>query len=162
MLPLKMRKNMGAEENLAKLGHTLPVAAAPAANYVPFVRAGNVLFIAGQLPLRDGKQIFPGRVGVNVSPEDAKLAAEQSALNILAQIKAAVGSLDKVVQIVRLGAFISCTDDFTAQPEIANGASDLMVAVFGDRGKHARTAVGTNVLPRGASVEIDAIIEVQA
>jgi enamine deaminase RidA (YjgF/YER057c/UK114 family) len=149
---------MGAEDNLAKLGLSLPAAAAPAANYVPYVQAGNMLFIAGQLPFLDGKILFPGRVGLNVSLDDAKLAAQQSGLNILAQIKAAAGGLDSVERIVRLGAFIACTDDFTSQPEIANGASDLMVAVFGDAGKHARTAVGTNVLPRGASVEIDAIV----
>jgi enamine deaminase RidA (YjgF/YER057c/UK114 family) len=150
---------MAFEEQVLQLGLTLPAAAAPAANYVPFVQAGSLLFIAGQLPLLDGKQIHPGTVGDTISVEQAHEAARQSALNILAQIKAAAGSLDRVKRIVRLGAFVACTADFTQQPEVANGASDLMVAVFGDAGRHARTAVGTNVLPRGASVEIDAIVE---
>jgi enamine deaminase RidA (YjgF/YER057c/UK114 family) len=150
---------MGFEEKVAQLGLTLPAAAAPAANYVPFVQAGSMLFIAGQLPLLDGKQIHAGIVGATISVDQAHAAARQSGLNILAQIRAAAGSLDRVKRIVRLGAFVACTPDFTQQPEVANGASDLMVAVFGDAGRHARTAVGTNVLPRGASVEIDAIVE---
>jgi enamine deaminase RidA (YjgF/YER057c/UK114 family) len=150
---------MAFEEKVLQLGLTLPAAAAPAANYVPFVQSGTLLFIAGQLPLLDGKQIHPGTVGDSISVEQAHAAARQSALNILAQIKAAAGSLDRVKRIVRLGAFVACTAEFTQQPEVANGASDLMVAVFGDVGRHARTAVGTNVLPRGASVEIDAIVE---
>ncbi len=150
---------MTVEEKLQALGLTLPAAAAPAANYVPFVQVGSLLFIAGQLPLKDGKQIHPGSVGDTVSVDQAREAAQQSGLNILAQIKAAAGSLDNVKRIVRLGAFVACPATFTQQPEVANGASDLMVAVFGDKGRHARTAVGTNVLPRGASVEIDAIVE---
>jgi enamine deaminase RidA (YjgF/YER057c/UK114 family) len=150
---------MAFEQKVLQLGLTLPVAAAPAANYVPFVQAGSMLFIAGQLPLLDGKQIHAGIVGDTISLEQAHDAARQSGLNILAQIRAAAGSLDRVKRIVRLGAFVACTADFTKQPEVANGASDLMVAVFGDAGRHARTAVGTNVLPRGASVEIDAIVE---
>lgn len=150
---------MTINEKLQALGLTLPEAAAPAANYVPFVRVGSMLFIAGQLPLKDGKQIHPGTVGATVTVEQARAAAQQSGLNILAQIKAAAGTLDQVKRIVRLGAFVACTSEFTQQPEVANGASDLMVAVFGDAGRHARTAVGTNVLPRGASVEIDAIVE---
>jgi enamine deaminase RidA (YjgF/YER057c/UK114 family) len=150
---------MAFDKKLEALGLTLPGAAAPAANYVPFVMVGKLLFVAGQLPLADGKQMYPGTVGAGVSTEQAREAAQQSGLNILAQIKAATGSLDSVKRIVRLGAFVACTADFTEQPEVANGASDLMVAVFGDAGRHARTAVGTNVLPRGACVEIDAIVE---
>jgi enamine deaminase RidA (YjgF/YER057c/UK114 family) len=153
---------MTPEDMLAQLGHALPAAAAPAANYVPFVRAGTLLFIAGQLPLKDGIQMTPGTVGAAVSVDAARLAAEQCGLNILAQVKAATGSLDMVKRIVKLGAFIACTGEFTQQPEVANGASDLMVAVFGDAGRHARSAVGTNALPRGACVEIDAIVELKA
>ncbi len=153
---------MNAEAILNGLGLVLPVGAAPVANYVPFVRVGNLLFISGQLPLENGVLLYPGCVGTNVTPEQAKIAARQSALNILAHIKSATGSLDSVERIVRLGVFVACTAEFTGQPEIANGASDLMAAVFGDAGRHARTAVGTTVLPRGASVEIDAIVAVRA
>ncbi len=152
---------MSVEDKLKSLGLALPVAAAPAANYVPVVEAGKLLFIAGQLPLANGVQMHPGTVGAGVSMEEATAAARQCGLNILAQVKAAAGSLDRVRRIVRLGAFVACAPQFTQQPEVANGASDLMVAVFGDKGKHARTAVGTNVLPRGASVEIDAIVELE-
>jgi enamine deaminase RidA (YjgF/YER057c/UK114 family) len=153
---------MTAEDKITQLGLELPASVAPVANYVPFVTAGTMLFVSGQLPLKDGVQLTPGIVGATVSLEEAQLAARQCALNILSQVKAATGSLDSVLRVVKLGAFVACTADFAQQPEVANGASDLMVAVFGEAGRHARAAVGTNALPRGACVEIDAIIELKA
>jgi enamine deaminase RidA (YjgF/YER057c/UK114 family) len=153
---------MTAEETLAQLGLALPASVAPVANYVPFVRSGSLLFVSGQIPLKDGAQLTPGIVGSTVTVEEAQLAARQCGLNILSQVKAATGSLDTVQRIVKLGAFIACPSDFSQQPEVANGASDLMVAVFGDAGRHARSAVGSSSLPRGACVEIDAIIELKA
>jgi enamine deaminase RidA (YjgF/YER057c/UK114 family) len=148
------------ESKLAELGITLPSAAAPAANYVPFVQSGNLLFIAGQLPFRDGVLAYLGRLGDTVSPEDGYQAARLCAINIIAQIKAATGSLDRVNRIVRLGGFVNSTADFTDQPKVVNGASDLFVEVFGDAGRHARSAVGCPTLPRGVSVEVDAVVEV--
>lgn len=151
---------MSVERRLKELGITLPVAAAPAANYVPYVLSGNLVFISGQLPLRDGGLIHPGVVGRDIGVEEAQAAARQCGLNIIAQLQAATGgALDRVRRIVRLGGFVASTDDFHDQPKVVNGASDLMVAVFGDAGRHARAAVGTNTLPLGASVEIDAIAE---
>lgn len=147
------------EAKLKDLGIALPQAAAPAANYVPFVTSGNLLFVAGQLPMTAGKITVAGRLGDGVTVEDGQAAARLCAVNIIAQAKAALGDLDRVRRIVRLGAFVASADGFTDQPKVANGASDLMVAVFGEAGRHARVAVGVNTLPLGAAVEIDAIIE---
>lgn len=144
---------------LQTLGITLPAAAAPAANYVPFVMTGNLLIISGQLPMEAGKLAVTGRLGGGVSLEQGQQAARLCAINIIAQAKAALSDLDRVTRIVRLGGFVACTDDFTDQPQVINGASNLMVEVFGDAGRHARAAVGVNVLPLGAAVEVDAIIE---
>jgi enamine deaminase RidA (YjgF/YER057c/UK114 family) len=149
------------EAKLAELGLTLPAAAAPVAAYVPVVVAGGLAHVSGQLPFIDGA-LVKGRLGEDVSVEDGTAAAKACGLMILAQLKAALGSLDKVERIVKLGAFINSTGDFTAQPQIANGVSELMVAVFGDNGKHARSAVGVPVLPLGAAVEVDAIVAVRA
>jgi enamine deaminase RidA (YjgF/YER057c/UK114 family) len=149
------------EAKLAELGLTLPAAAAPVAAYVPVVVAGGLAHVSGQLPFIDGA-LVKGRLGEDVSVEDGTAAAKACGLMILAQLKAALGSLDKVERIVKLGAFINSTGDFTAQPQIANGVSELMVAVFGDAGKHARSAVGVPVLPLGAAVEVDAIVAVRA
>lgn len=147
---------------LAELGLTLPEAAAPVAAYVPVVEVGGLLHVSGQLPFVDGK-LVRGRLGEDVSLEDGQKAAQACALMILAQVKAALGgSLDRVERIVKLGAFISSTGDFTDQPKVANGASELMVAVLGEAGKHARSAVGVPVLPLGAAVEVDAIVAVRA
>jgi enamine deaminase RidA (YjgF/YER057c/UK114 family) len=146
-------------ERLAELSITLPDAAAPAANYVPFLRSGNLLFISGQLPFDQGFLLHNGRLGQDVSVEEGYQAARQCAINILAQIKAA-GALEKVRRVVRLGGFVACTPDFTDQPLVINGASDLFVAVFGEAGRHARAAVGAPSLPRGVSVEIEAVVEV--
>jgi len=150
------------EQNLKNLGIILPRPVAPVANYVPFVQTGNLLSISGQIPVdSEGKFPFIGKVGQNVSPEDAVKAAQLCAINIISQINIACGGdLDRVVRIVKLGVFVNCIDEFPGQPAIANGASDLMVAVFGDVGKHSRSAVGTNALPLNVPVEIDALIEI--
>jgi enamine deaminase RidA (YjgF/YER057c/UK114 family) len=147
------------DSQLQTLGITLPAAAAPAANYVPFVMTGNLLVISGQLPMEAGKLAVTGRLGGGVSLEQGQQAARLCAINIIAQAKAALSDLDRVTRIIRLGGFVACTDDFTDQPQVINGASNLMVEVFGDAGRHARAAVGVNVLPLGAAVEVDAIIE---
>ena len=145
-----------ADDNLNRLGITLPDAPAPAANYVPYAVAGNIVYVSGQLPLVDGKLTVTGHVGKNVSTEEAAAQARLCAINLLAQLKAACGGdLSRVKQVVKLGGFVACTDDFTDQPEVINGASDLMVEVFGDAGRHARFAVGSNTLPRGTCVEVE-------
>ena len=150
-----------AEARLAALGITLPEPAAPAANYVPFVLAGKQLFVSGQLPLSAGKVLFSGRLGADLELEDGVAAARLCAINILAQAKAALGDLEKIVRCVKLGGFVACTSDFTDQPKVTNGASDLMVEVLGERGRHARFAVGAPALPLGVAVEIDALFEVE-
>lgn len=147
------------DRKLAELGLSLPVAAAPVAAYVPTVLAGNLLHVSGQLPFKDGK-VITGRLGENVSVEDGQDAAQRCALMLVAQIKAALGDLARVKRVVKLGVFINSHGDFTDQPKVANGASELMVALFGDAGKHARSAVGVPALPLGAAVEVDAIVEV--
>ena len=149
------------DRKLEELGLALPQAAAPVASYVPAVEANGLLHISGQLPFKDG-QIVTGRLGDGVSLEDGQDAAQRCALMLVAQMKAALGSLGRVERIVKLGVFVNSHGDFTDQPKVANGASDLMVALFGDAGKHARSAVGVPVLPLGAAVEIDAIVQVSA
>lgn len=152
---------MGAENQLTALGLELPPAPKPAANYVPYVQSGDLLFIAGQVPFgADGKLHYVGKVGRDLSEEEAYQAARQCTLNCLAQVRAALGSLDRVQQVVRVGGFVHCTDDFTRQPEVINGASDLLVEVFGDKGRHARAAVGTNSLPRGVATEVEMVVQV--
>ena len=146
---------------LAELGITLPAAAAPVAAYVPVVVSGGFAYVSGQLPFVDGK-LVTGRLGEDVSTEDGQAAARACGLMILAQLQAALGSLDRIEQVVKLGAFISSTSNFTDQPKVANGASELMAEVFGDAGKHARSAVGVPVLPLGAAVEVDAIVALKA
>lgn len=149
-----------AEQRLAALGIELPKAAAPAANYVPFMRTGNLLFTAGQLPLKAGHLIATGLLGQDLDATKGQEAARQCAINILAQAKAALGDLEDIAKIVKITVFVASTPDFTTQHLVANGASDLLVAVLGDRGKHARSAVGVASLPLNAPVEIEAIIEV--
>ena len=148
------------EKRLGDLGVTLPVAAAPAANYVPFMRSGKLLFTAGQLPLKDGKLVASGLLGRDLDVATGKEAAKYCAINILAQAKAALGSLDQIGKIVKITVFVASAPDFTEQHLVANGASDFLVAVLGDAGKHARAAVGTASLPLNAPVEIEAVIEV--
>ena len=151
---------MSIEAKLADLGLTLPAAAAPVAAYVPVVIAGDLAFVSGQVSFVDG-QLLIGRLGDDVTLEQGVLAAQGCALMILAQLKAALGSLDRVERVVKLGAFVNCTADFTDQPKVANGASELMVAVFGEAGKHARAAVGAPSLPLGVAVEVDAIVAIR-
>lgn len=147
---------------LKALGFTLPAAAAPAANYVPYVVSGNQIFVAGQIPFLNGEKMHMGRLGDGLEIEDGQKAAQACALNILAQVNAAVdGDWSRVVRCVKLGAFVSCKPDFTDHPAVVNGASDLMVEVMGDAGKHARFAVGAPSLPLGVAVEIDAIFEIK-
>ena len=149
------------DARLAALGLTLPQAAAPVAAYVPVVIAGGIAHVSGQLPFIGGK-LVTGRLGEDVSLDEGAAAAQACALMILAQLKAALGSLSRVERIVKLGAFVCSTGSFTDQPKVANGASELMAAVFGDAGKHARSAVGVPVLTLGAAVEVDAIVAVNA
>jgi len=149
------------ESKLTELGLTLPALAAPIANYVGFVRTGDLLFVSGQLCLgADGKLVAKGKLGAEVSIEDGQKASRACAINLLAQIKAAVGDLDRVVRVVRLGGFISSVPSFLDGPKVMNGASDLMVTVFGDKGRHARTTIGVAVLPLDAAVEVEGLFEV--
>lgn len=148
------------ERRLAEMGIQLPTPAAPAANYVPVVRSGNQLFVSGQLPMGPNGLTCTGKVGGDVSIEDAREAARLCAINILAQAKATLGDLDKVARIVKLVGFVNSVPDFGDQPKVINGASDFLVEVLGDRGRHARSAVSAGALPFNAAVEVEAIIEV--
>lgn len=148
------------ETRIAELGLVLPAAAAPVASYVPVVQSGNMLFISGQLPFIDGA-LVTGKCGDDKDMAQAQAAAKACALMIIAQIKAAIGDLSRIEKIVKLGVFVASNSDFTDQPKVANGASDLMVEIFGDSGKHARSAVSVPVLPLNALVEIDAIISIK-
>jgi enamine deaminase RidA (YjgF/YER057c/UK114 family) len=149
------------EAKLAELGVALPTPAAPVANYVPFVRTGSLLVVSGQICLgADGKLVAKGKLGDSVSVEDGQKAARACAINLLAQLKAAVGDLDKVVRVVRLGGFVNSAPTFVDGPKVLNGASDLMVEVFGDNGRHARSTVGVAALPADAAVEVEGMFEV--
>jgi enamine deaminase RidA (YjgF/YER057c/UK114 family) len=149
------------EQKLASLGITLPEPASPVANYVGFVRTGNLLIVSGQICFdAAGKLIAKGKLGAGVSIEQGSAAARGCAINLLAQIKAALGDLDKVVRVVRLGGFVNSAPDFLDGPKVLNGASDLMVAVFGDKGRHARSTVGVSSLPADAAVEVEGMFEV--
>ena len=149
------------EKKLADLGITLSAPAAPVANYVGFVRTGNLLVVSGQLCFdAEGKLVAVGKLGDNVTIEDGQKAARQCAINLLAQIKVALGDLDKLQRVVRLGGFINAVPSFLETPKVMNGASDLMVTAFGDRGRHARTTIGVSVLPLDAAVEVEGMFEV--
>ena len=149
------------EKKLSGLGVTLPTPASPIANYVPFVRSGNIIVVSGQVCFGiDGKLVVKGQFGAGVSVEDGQKAARACAINLLAQLKAALGDLDKVVRVMRLGGFINSSPGFTEGPKVMNGASDLMVEVFGDKGRHARTTVGVSALPADAAVEVEGLFEV--
>ena len=148
------------EERLAELGLAVPEVAKPVAAYVPAIRTGNYIYTSGQLPMRDGQLMTTGKVGGEVTAEDATACAQQCALNALAAVKSVVGDLSRIVQVVKLVAFVSSTTDFTGQPGVANGASELVGKVFGDAGQHARSAVGVPVLPLDAPVEVEMIVEV--
>ena len=148
------------EERLQDLGLSVPEVAKPVAAYIPALRSGHHVFTSGQLPMREGQLIATGKVGGEVSQEEAVECARQCALNALAAVKAEVGELSDVKRIVKVVAFIASTPDFTAQPQVANGVSELLGEVFGDAGRHARSAVGVPVLPLDAPVEVELIVEV--
>jgi len=149
------------ESRLQELGFSLPTPSPALANYVPFLKIGSFVFISGQIPAWNGRVEYIGAIGNGFSIEEGQTAARLCALNILAQLKEACGGdWNQVVRCIRLGGFVHSTDDFKDQAAIMNGASDLMVAVFGEKGRHIRTAVGVNALPLGVAVEIDAIFEV--
>lgn len=149
------------DARLSELGLTIPDAPVPAANYVPFVIAKNMVYVSGQLPFIDGKVAKTGKVGQDLDTAAAKEIARICAINIVAQVKTACGGdLDRVVRCVEVGGFVNCIDGYAEQPEVLNGASDLMVEVFGDAGRHARFAVGTNALPRNVPVEVKAVFEI--
>ena len=148
------------EARLKELGLELPAATAPIANYVPFTRAGNLVIVSGQVSVRNGKPEFVGKLGRDMTVEQAYEAAKLCAINVLAQVKLAVGGdLDRIVRCVKLTGFVNSTLDFTDQPKVINGASDLIVAVLGDKGKHARSAVGMAALPMGVAAEVEGIFE---
>jgi enamine deaminase RidA (YjgF/YER057c/UK114 family) len=149
------------ESRLAELGIALPTPAAPIANYVGAVRTGNLVIVSGQLCLdAEGKLVAKGKLGGGVSVEEGQQAARACAINLIAQVRSVIGDLDKVVRVVRLGGFISSVPDFLDGPKVMNGASDLMVAAFGDKGRHARTTIGVSVLPLDAAVEVEGMFEV--
>ena len=149
------------EQKLLEIGVKIPDAPSPAANYLPFTRTGNLVFVSGQVPFVDGKLKITGTVGKDASVEDAQGEAKTCAINLLAQLKVACnGDLDRVVRVIKLGAFVASADDFFNQPIVVNAASDLMVEAFGDSGRHARFAIGTNALPLNCLVEIDGIFEI--
>lgn len=149
------------DARLAELGIELPSAAAPAGAYVPYVKTGNLVFVAGQITLWNGEVRYKGRLGDDMSVDDGYAAARLCGLNLIAQVREACGgNLDRVARVVRLGGFVQSTADFVDQPKVINGASDLMVEVFGDAGRHARAAVGTISLPLDVSVEVDGIFEI--
>lgn len=149
------------EQKLAALGLVLPAVNAPIANYVPAVRTGSLIFLAGHIPRGADGKVIAGKIGRGATEQDAKEAARQTTLALLATLRREIGDLAKVKRIVRVGGFVNATDDFQSQPQVMNACSDLLVAVFGDRGRHARAAVGVASLPLGAIVEIDMIVEVE-
>jgi enamine deaminase RidA (YjgF/YER057c/UK114 family) len=150
------------DERLSELGIELPRAPAPAAAYVPYTRAGDILYMAGQLPVHLGELRYVGKIGADLSIEEGQAAARQCGVNMIAQVAEALnGDLDRVVRCLKLGGFVNATPEFRDHPKVINGASELMIQVFGDIGRHARFAVGANSLPFGVSVEIDGIFQVR-
>ncbi len=146
---------MSADERLRELGLSLPALRQPAGNYVGWVRSGDLLFLSGQ-----GADGFTGRLGADMSVEDGRAAARACALNLLAQARDALGSLDRVARVVKLLGFVACTDEFTDEPAVIDGASDLLGELFGEHGRHARSAIGVRALPRGFAVEVEMVLEV--
>jgi enamine deaminase RidA (YjgF/YER057c/UK114 family) len=150
------------DQRLAELGISVPTPAKPVANYVGWVRTGNLVFTAGQVPLKDGKIEYQGKVGKDYTTQEAAKAARICAVNVISQLKEACGGdLDRVKRIVKLVGFVNGVPEFTEHPEVVNGASDVMVEVFGDKGKHARSAVGSGSLPRNVAVEVEAVAEIE-
>jgi len=148
------------DTRLSELGIELPAATAPVANYAPYTVSGRLVVVSGQVSVRNGKAEFVGKLGAGISVADGQQAAKLCALNILAHVKHACdGDLDRVKRVLRLGGFVNCTPEFTEMPQVVNGASDLMVQIFGDAGKHARAAVGVASLPLGVAVEVEAMFE---
>jgi enamine deaminase RidA (YjgF/YER057c/UK114 family) len=152
---------MSIDQRLAEIGITLPQPAAPVASYVPTVETGGLLYISGQVSFGADGQLIKGRLGEDVDLDGGIAAARRCGIMLLAQMKAALGSLDRVERVVKLGAFVNSAGDFTDQPKVANGASELMQDVFGEAGRHARSAVGVPVLPLGAAVEVDAVVAIR-
>lgn len=152
---------MKIEKRLEELNLTLPELPKPVANYVPAVKAGNLLFVSGHGPGRGEGKLYKGKVGDDLTIENGYQSARQTALCLISTIKGAIGDLDKVKQFVKVVGFVNCTEDFTDQPKVVNGASDLFVEVFGNKGKHARSAVGMQQLPGGIPVEVEVIVEVE-
>jgi len=148
----------GVEERLRELGFELPIVAKPVAEYVPAKRVENLVYVSGQGPIRDGKAVYIGRVGKEVSPDEGYKAAEICALNCLAAIKSVVGSLEEVEEIVQVRGFVNSALDFHNQPKVVNGASELLVKIFRERGRHARVALGTSNLPGNIPVEVEMIV----
>jgi enamine deaminase RidA (YjgF/YER057c/UK114 family) len=157
---MEMQMPGTVEKKLSELSIVLTAPAAPVANYAPFVRTGNLLMVSGQICLDAGKLVAKGQLGAGVSVEDGQRAARACAVNLLAQVKSALGDLDKVLRVVRLGGFVNAAPGFVDGPKVMNGASDLMVAVFGEKGKHARTTVGVSALPLDAAIEVEGLFEV--
>ena len=153
--------NGKVEARLQSLGIVLPAAPNPVANYVPSCLAGNLLFISGQISRAADGTVTKGRLGTDLTVDQGRAAARLSALNVLAQVKAAIGELDRIAQLVRLTGFVSAAPEFTDHPQVVNGASDLMVEVLGDKGRHTRAAVGVSSLPMGCAVEVDAILLIE-
>lgn len=147
------------EDKLKQLNITLPTPPKPAGSYIPVVISGNLAFVSGQIPMQDGKVLYTGKVPLEKSIEEAQSAAKLCAINLLAQLKANLGSLDKITKIVRVSGFVNCTPEFSEQPKIINAASDLFFEIFGEKGKHSRIAVGVSSLPLNSTVEIDMIVE---
>jgi enamine deaminase RidA (YjgF/YER057c/UK114 family) len=148
------------EARLSALGLKVPDVAKPVASYVPALRTGNYVFTSGQLPMREGELTLTGKVGGEVTPDDAVQAAQLCALNAIAAVKSIVGDLSRVVRVVKVVVFVASTPDFTGQPQVANGASELFGSAFGDAGQHARSAVGVPVLPLDSPVEVEVVVEV--
>uniref|UniRef100_K3WLZ8 Endoribonuclease L-PSP/chorismate mutase-like domain-containing protein n=1 Tax=Globisporangium ultimum (strain ATCC 200006 / CBS 805.95 / DAOM BR144) TaxID=431595 RepID=K3WLZ8_GLOUD len=159
--PRQAVRHVHIERRLAELGYVLPQVAEPKGNYRTAVRTGNYIFTAGHLPQPTGGDLIVGKIGKDLTPEDGYDAAHHVALSLMATLKHELGDLDKVKRIVKLVGFVNCVDGFTGQPGVINGASDTIGKVFGDKGIHARSAVGTNALPLNVAVEIEAIVEIE-
>lgn len=157
----KAVRGVHIERKLEELGYVLPTVAEPKGNYRTAVRSGNTIYLAGHLPQPAGGELIKGKVGQDVTQEEAYDAAHYVALSMMATLKHEIGDLDKVKRVVKLVGFVNCVDGFTQQPAVINGASDTMGKVFGDKGVHARSAVGTNALPLNVAVEIEAVVEVE-
>jgi enamine deaminase RidA (YjgF/YER057c/UK114 family) len=160
LLTARAADTSSPEQKLAALGIILPAVPAAIANYVPAVRSGNLVFLSGQIARGPDEVVLSGKVGRDLTEAQGANAARLCAIQLIAALKAELGDLSKVKRIVRVGGFVNCTEDFTTQPKVINGASDLLVAVFGDKGRHARAAIGVYSLPAGAPVEVELIVEV--